>query len=282
MHEDLVKTIISQILAAPELQALLLRQSDTAAVKPGCLIVLNHQDGVRQLPAIAGSYPGHRLAVCIAGPVELAATNISRVTCEQARQQTHWACLQVPVCTPDQLAHIALGLSHDPTTTLVAWAIAAGLPVEIGQVQWGFTDKTPAAYRQLFVGYIQQSAAFGVTIADLCTAGHVAGQAVRQTPPLLAGQSPTAALQSLEPARPSPGLQALDIPQSSPAIPSSPAPHTPAAATYTKRLLSDKEAVRLTGQQVVHLSQTTVLTPGAIDIFKQHKIEVYREGVRCI
>jgi hypothetical protein len=246
MNEALLKEIITQILSSPELQSLLTTSSQGQNAKPGCLIVLNHQDGVRQLPELAERYrQDYCLEVCVVGPVELAANKVTRVTYEQAIKQSRWARLQVPVCTPDQLAQIALGLSSDPTTKLVAWAIATGIPVEIGQVQWGFTAKTPEKYRQLFAGYICQVADFGVVINEK----HAELPEREITPIVVAQSSP-------------PQVQ----------------PHP--EITYEKRLLSDKEALRLNG--VVRLSKTTVITPGAIDVLKQQKVEVYREGVRFL
>lgn len=247
MNEALLKEIITQILSSPELQALLATSSRVQDTKPGCLIVLNHQDGVRQLPELAERYrQDYCLEVCVVGPVELAANKVTQVTYEQAIKQSHWARLQVPVCTPDQLAQIALGLSSDPTTKLVAWAIATGIPVEIGQVQWGFTAKTPETYRQLFAGYIRQAAEFGVAIGEKSS------------------ELPT-------PVREATPIEADQPPQERQAHPE---------VTYEKRLLSDKEALRLNG--VVRLGKTTVLTPGAIDVLKQQKVEVYREGVRFL
>ncbi len=264
MNEELLRTVIARILAAPELQALLTAGTPGGAARPGCLIVLNDEDSVRQLPAIAAQYgQDYSLAVCVAGPVEPGDNNIPQVTCEQARQQTHWACLQVPVCTPGQVAQMAHGLSHDPTTRLVAWAITAGLPVTIGQVRWEFTGKTPAAYRQLFAGYVRQLAEFGV---------------------LIAGEAPVCP----EPADPAGKPAAFTGSQGGPGLavcPShltAPASRIPSAVTYEQRLLTNKEALRLPGNGVVQLGRKTVLTPGAIDILKQQKIAVYREGVRCL
>ncbi|MDF2569648.1 MAG: Flavoprotein [Sporomusa sp.] len=249
MNEALLKEIITQILSSPELQSLLTTSSLGQATKPGCLIVLNHQDGVRQLPELAERYrQDYCMEVCVVGPVELAANKVTRVTYEQAIK-SRWARLQVPVCTPDQLAQIALGLSADPTTKLVAWAIATGIPVEIGQVQWGFTDKTPATYRQLFAGYIRQVAEFGVAICEKSS----------ELPTPVREVTPIAVAQSSQPVQVQP---------------------PPPAVTYEKRLLSDKEALRLNG--VVRLGKTTVITPGAIDVLKQQKVEVYREGVRFL
>ncbi|SMD14947.1 hypothetical protein SAMN04488500_1363 [Sporomusa malonica] len=264
MNEAMLKEIITRILSSPELQTLLTQSTPGQGAKPGCLIVLNHQDGVRQLPELAQRYSqDYSLEVCIIGPVELAANKINRVTYEQAIKQSHWARLQIPVCTPDQLAQIALGLSADPTTKLVAWAIATGIPVEIGQVQWGFTAKTPEKYRQLFAGYLRQVAEFGVLMHGNCTAG------------------PQPAGLTSQPAAPhnSQALQTIPAPYSSQQPPET-QPQQPAGVTYEKRLLSNKEALRLSG--VVRLSKTTVITPGAIDVLKQQKVEVYREGVRFL
>lgn len=263
MNQDLLKEIITRILLSPELQHLLAQSPPEQNPKPGCLIVLSHQDGVRQLSELAERYSqDYSLAICVTGPVELAVSQINRITCEQAICQSHWACLQIPVCTPDQLAQMALGLTTDPTTKLAAWAIACGLPVEIGQIEWGFTVQTPEPYRRLFAGYLQQLAGFGVRLAENTLAASIPAGLVTKPAAQVSSQTQSSVAASFS---------------SQPSAESQP---QPAVLPYEKRLLSDKEALKMKG--AVQLSKATVLTPGAIDILKQQKVEVYREGVRFL
>ncbi|HEY3423419.1 MAG TPA: hypothetical protein VGL27_01380 [Negativicutes bacterium] len=252
MNEATLKEIITRILSSPELQSLLAVSSAGQGTKPGCLILLNDQEGVGQLAALEERYrQDYSLGVCVVGPVELAENKISRVSCEQVMREPHWERIHVPVCSADQLAQIALGLCTDQTSKLVAWAIIAGIPVEIGRVDLGFTARTSARYRQMFENYVRQVAGFGVIIAEnYCTAQQLA-----------------------------PVLSLLAEPQSSQA-PLERQSHPD--VRYNKRLLSAKEALRLPGNGVLRIAKSTVLTPTAIDVLKKQKVEVYREGVRCL
>ncbi len=51
-------------------------------------------------------------------------------------------------------------------TDLIAWANFAGNSVEIGYIEYGFGEKTPAAYRRLLEGYVEQVAAYGITVGN--------------------------------------------------------------------------------------------------------------------
>ena len=258
MNQDILTEIITRLLSAPELQALLHGGTAMAepAGKPGCLVLVTSQADLSELPALTERYrPDYAVAACITGPTELTGNNIRRVTAEQAMQAGSWQRLHIPACSREQLAQLALGLSGDQTGQLAAWAISRGIPVEIGQIHWDFTEQTPASYRQLFAGYAEQVAGFGVSMPD-----HE-------------NTNDTILLQPAGTTSPVPALQTRQIPSQPPAQTES---------RYEKRLLGGKEAAGLADSQTVRIAKTTVLTPAAIDIFKSRKTEVYREGVRCI
>lgn len=272
MNQDLLTAIITRLLASPELQALLDANPASAeqATKPGCLILVTSQADATELPALTERYrPDYAVAACVIGQVELPDSPIRRVAAEQVLQAGPWQRLHIPACSREQLAHIALGLGGDPTGQLAAWAITRGIPVEIGKINWDFTEQTPASYRQLFAGYAAQVAGFGVIMADMGSGQvdmnekgiHDATNAVVPQPP--------AAVLNLVAAPPQAGFAAS-------------LPPAQTTSRYEQRLLGGKEAGELADSKTVRIAKTTVLTPAAIDIFKQKKTEVYREGVRCI
>ncbi len=51
---------------------------------------------------------------------------------------------------------------------------------------------------------------------------------------------------------------------------------------FDKKLMTEKEAVLLPEQAVLNLKRATILTPAAIDVLKQMRVQVYREGVRFL
>jgi len=239
-------------LSSSEIQSLLAASAEGAGTKPGCLILLNSQEDVCQLPAIEERYrQEYSLGVCAIGSVELGDIKMNRVSCEEAMQGSHWKRIYIPLCSADQIAQIALGLCIDQTTKVVAQAILAGTPVEIGLVNLGFTATTPESYRQMFKNYLHQVAGFGVVIA---------GNA-----PI--AKQPAAVLNKIVETQ---CCQASVDQQS----------HQD--ARFDEKLLSERKALALPSNVVLRIAKSTVITPTAIDVLKKQKVEVYREGVRCL
>ena len=172
-----------------------------------------------------------------------------------------WARIFLPVCAGRQLAQIAAGLSQDKVTELAAWAILQGIPVEIGRVDYGFGEKTPAAYRAMLTGYEQQVAAYGVSIVGACA------------PPAEALPQPV----------PPPRPQELPWSFGEPVGARAPkAPDMRPTVSFDERLMTEKDAILLPRHAVLLIAKGTVLTPSAIDIVKKQKVEVFREGVRYL
>lgn len=266
MNEAMLKEIITRILSSPELQSLLTISSQEQGAKPGCLILLNNQEAAFELHTLENRYgQDYSLRVCVVGPVEFADKKIPRVSYEQAISEWHWARLHIPVCSADQLAQMALGLCTDLTSKMAAWAITAGIPVEIGRMNWGFTAKTPEKYRQMFENYACQLAGFGVMIAE---------HSFPAKPPVPVSGQP-ASLHRPVPVTEKPAELQSQMPLESQAT------AAVQAVQYDKRLLTNKEAGQIQSNQVLRIAKSTVLTPSAIDTLKKQKVEVYREGVRC-
>ena len=261
MDDSLVKEIVARILADPRFQAMLTAPSPNgAATKPVALVVADSEAAVALLPDLQERWgAGYSLQVCLSGPVPAAKIALPQRSCPEALRDQDWSRLLIPVCSGPQLAEIALGLRGTPLAALVGEAILRGIPVEIGRVDYGFTDRTPAAYRQLFEGHAKTVAAYGVTIE---------GKAV----PLAAPASavvPPAPLSAVLPGNLVEAAVAKD-PAFRPEVP------------YDNKLMTEKEAVLLPEQAVLKLKRATILTPAAIDTLKQLRVQVYREGVRFL
>jgi hypothetical protein len=257
MDDSLVKEIVARILADPRFQAMLTAPSQKeAATKPVALVVADSEAAVALLPDLQERWGAScALQVCLSGPVQAAKTALPQRSCPEALQDRGWSRLLVPVCSSGQLAEIALGLCGTSLSALVGEAILRGIPVEIGQVDYGFTDRTPAAYRQLFESHAKTVAAYGVTI----------GATMAPSAPA----QPSAAL---------PRCGSVDTSWHGRGEGSG----VPAEVPYDKKLMTEKEAVLLPEQALLQLKRSTILTPSAIDALKQLKVQVYREGVRFL
>jgi hypothetical protein len=258
MDDSLVKEIVARILADPRFQAMLTAPSQKeAATKPVALVVADSEAAVALLPDLQERWGAScALQVCLSGPVQAAKTALPQRSCPEALQDRGWSRLLVPVCSSGQLAEIALGLCGTSLSALVGEAILRGIPVEIGQVDYGFTDRTPAAYRQLFESHAKTVAAYGVTI----------GATMAPSAPA----QPSAALPPVAAASTLPGMVVAKEAVCRPEVP------------YDKKLMTEKEAVLLPEQALLQLKRSTILTPSAIDALKQLKVQVYREGVRFL
>ena len=252
MDESLVREIVARILADSRFQALVAGASrNESALKPAALVVADSEAAVALLPELQERWGGcYSLQVFLGAPVEAAAVALPRRSFQEAMAETSWSRLLIPVCSGPQLAEIALGLRGTPLAALAAEAILRGIPVEIGRVDFAFTERTPVAYLKLYEEYAQRVAAYGVTIGS-------------QTVP------PQASTPAVVPSAPS-----------APAVVKETAfrPEVP----FDKKLMTEKEAVLLPEQAVLNLKRATILTPAAIDVLKQMRVQVYREGVRFL
>ena len=256
MDESLVREIVARILADSRFQALVAGASrNESALKPAALVVADSEAAVALLPELQERWGGCcSLQVFLGAPMEAAAVALPRRSFQEAMAETSWSRLLIPVCSGPQLAEIALGLRGTPLAALAAEAILRGIPVEIGRVDFAFTERTPAAYRKLFEEYMQRVAAYGVSIGT----------------------------QAVSPVAPS----AASTPAVVPSAPSAPVVAMAAAfrpdVPFDKKLMTEKEAVLLPEQAVLNLKRATILTPAAIDVLKQLRVQVYREGVRFL
>jgi hypothetical protein len=258
MDENILREVIARIMADPRLQPLLAAVAAKSSLqKPNCLVVIENEAGLRTLPEIQKQWGNcAELQLCLAGPISVPSASLPQVSCENATARTDWSKILLPVCTAQQLGEVVLGFRRDKVTDLIAWAILQGIPVEIGYVDYGFSEKTPVAYRQLLEGYIDQVAAYGVTISkgSFCS----------------------------EPLPAAPTQSAPELPWSCGEPVNAAEPETRAAIRYEKNLMTEKEAILLPEYAVLMLNKAVVLTPSAIDTLKRQKVQVYKEGVRFL
>ena len=252
MDESLVKEIVARILADSRFQALVAGASrNEPALKPAALVVADSEAAVALLPELQDRWGDCcSLQVWLGAPVEAAPVALPRRSFQEAMAEPSWSRLLIPVCSGPQLAEIALGLRGTPMAALAAEAVLRGIPVEIGRVDFAFTERTPAAYRKMFEDYAQRVAAYGVTIGTQTTPS--AAPAPTVVPPVAAA----------------------------PAVVREPAFRP--EVLFDKKLMTEKEAVLLPEQAVLNLKRATILTPAAIDVLKQLRVQVYREGVRFL
>ena len=260
MDEGLVKELVARIQADPRFQALM----PQVRVAPGCqtpkiLIVIEEEAGLRALPELQQCWNANAaLQVCVTGSVPAVGITLPQVTFEQALADNSWSRILIPVCSGKQLTQIALGDRQGKLPDLVGQAVLQGIPVEIQQVDFGFTDRTPPAYRQLLEKYVAQVATYGVTVTGRKKPEPLTVQSIEQPPvqEAIGGGS-------IGKARVEPAAREEEI-------------------TFGQKLMTEKEAILLPDHAVLKVARTTVLTPAAIDVLKSRKLQVYREGVRYL
>lgn len=266
MDEALIRELVARILASPQLEALLGTTTATAPGKRNALVVIENEAGARSLSELQRLWgASYQLHVCAIGGVSLPACSLPQLSAEQALSGGNWCRILIPVCAGRQLASIAQGIETDKVCELAAFAIRNGIPVDIGQVDYAFTDKTPESYRSLFASYEKQVRSFGVSV----------GQALLSSDASILSSSPG----TVVPIRKVlPDL--LPWNTGEPVKPQE--PENRSTVTYAEGLMTAKEAMLLTEHAILRLEKGTVLTPSAIDTLKKLKVQVFKEGVRFL
>lgn len=263
MNESLLREIIIRVLADPQFQPLLATAGSPAA-KGDCLIIVENREGLAAVPALQRRWGReHSLRLCVAGPLGLADGALPQVSWEEAVSNQAWVRIFLPVISGRQLSAIALGLSLDKISEAAGWAIRQGISLTVGRVDYGFSERTPDAYRALIAGYAKQVAAYGVTVGD------GADEPPAEAPAPAAAKAPDRPETPWTAGEPV-GARAVKAPDMRPTV------------SFEQRLFSEKEAILLPKHAVLLIAKATVLTPSAIDVLKKQKVEVYREGVRYL
>ena len=260
MDEGLVKELVARILADPRFLALMPQVRVAPGFQtPKTLIVIEEEAGLRELPELQQRWSANTaLQVCVTGSVSAPGLSLPQISFEQALADNSWSRILIPVCSGKQLTQIALGDRQGKLADLVGQAILQGIPVEIQQVDFGFTDRTPLPYRQLMEKYVAQVATYGVTVVGQKKPAELAVQSVERLPVQEAIVTGSSGMARIEPA-----AKEEEI-------------------TFEQKLMTEKEAILLPDHAVLKVARTTVLTPAAIDVLKSRKLQVYREGVRYL
>jgi hypothetical protein len=267
----LLREVIARVLTDPKIQSLLTGAvTETSVKKPECLVIVENEEGAQALPDLEKHYASSGLALrlCVIDNSQVINTSLSRITWEEAKKMKTWERILVPVCSVGQLAQMALGISLDKISELTAWAIKQRIPVEIGQVEDEFTERTPQAYRDLFASYVHQLATYGVVIG---VQPAVSQQVLPSTP--LPGNAAGFGDSAIDPV-PWSFSEAVEKEET--------APKSRPEMSFTKRLFSVKESMSLPPYAILRIAKATVLTPSAIDALKSKNIGVFREGVQCL
>ncbi|KGK82385.1 flavoprotein [Desulfosporosinus sp. HMP52] len=286
MNEELIRQIVSRILSDPSLQGLLQgtgHQAPPSRVKSEALIILNY---VSDFPGVLASVqerwgetytlrilPSDQ--VCQAKP-ELSA-GMSWISAEEALGKADWPKVILPTCSANTLAKAALGIRDNPISELIGQGISQGSSIELITEYLGLTNRTPAAYRELYEGYLEKLKSYGVVIHESlnqsCADVKYGSQEtnlildqkfVSQQPNLLAVEQRIVNQYPVinQPVRTvfaeEPDLKREEI-------------------YYTKKFLGDKQAYGFPEASRVLVSEGTVISPLARDTLKQRRIELCLE-----
>ncbi len=250
MNEDLIVQAIRQVLADPRIQALLGAQLAPASGQPELLVLLNYSPDLPQLLVRLCNQWGasYALKVLPTAAVERSKpalpAGMSWVTCQEALAGA-WQRMVLPNCSANTLAKIALGLRDTPVCIMAAEGISKGIPVELEAAHPGFTPQAPAAYRQLYEGYLKQVQSYGVIVGNNLSGEQTAAAAVFQ-PASGSGQAIAA-----------PGGPVIN---------------------WGSKLLTEKDVLAWPADCTVRLNPAAIISPLAKDMIRRRRIEIRREG----
>jgi len=253
MDEELILRVIKQVLADPRLQALIEEQPALAAgrlpgaaARPDLLVLLNYAPDLPGiLQEIARRFgDAYSLKVLASSAVMRCKpdlpTVLTWVTCQEALAGC-WQKMLLPTCSANTLAKIALGLRDTPLCVLAAEGISKGIPLELYTAHLGLTGQMPAPYRQLYEGYLNQVASYGVIVRDSLQDQTAAGGV------------------SVAVCKDSPNCESKII-------------------GWNSRLLTERDVLAFPEGCTVKFGQSTIMTPLAKDMLKRRRVEIRREG----
>jgi hypothetical protein len=151
----------------------------------------------------------------------------------------------LPTCSANTLAKIALGIRDTSLCVLAAEGISKGIPLELCTAHLGLTGQIPAPYRQLYQGYLNQVASYGVIVRDS-----------------LQDQTATGGV-SVAVCKDSLNCESRII-------------------GWNSRLLTEKDVLAFPEGCTVKFGQSTILTPLAKDMLKRRRVEIRREGAGAL
>jgi len=309
MNEELINQIVRRILSDPALQGLLQGAGDPASqstVKPEALVLLNYVPDIPGALKIVQEGWGSRytLSILPSDQVYLVKPELPAgmnwISAEEALGKA-WPNLILPTCSANTLAKAALGIRDNPMTELIGRGISQGSAIELSTEYLGFTSRTPAAYRNLYEGYIETLKSYGVKICGKSDGGsnttatsaaseticHSEQKHLEQKP--LNDKQPSTFI-TVEPTAVNPVQRALtgDPPHHPYPVINQPMrrvftdePFSEREEIYyTKKFLGDKQAYGFPEASRVLVKEGTVISPLARDTLKLRRIELCMEKGR--
>ncbi|AFQ43584.1 flavoprotein [Desulfosporosinus meridiei] len=299
MNEELIRQIVSRILSDPSLQGLLQgtgHQAPPSRVKSEALVLLNY---VSDFPGVLATLQKrwgetHTLRIlpsdqAFQAKPELPA-GMSWISGEEALGKADWPQVILPTCSANTLAKAALGIRDNPISELIGRGISQGSSIELNTEYLGLTNRTPAAYRELYEGYLEKLKSYGVQIlrrlnpscADVKFGSQEANlildqKFLSQQPNLLADEQRTVNQASKAQSKESQPNQYPVINQPVRTVFADEPDHKRQEIYYTKKFLGDKQAYGFPEASRVLVSEGTVISPLARDTLKQRRIELCLE-----
>jgi len=255
---ELIEEIIKHLIGDPRLRELLQQAGQTAPpapTDPAILVVLAGPVPTGTLAAVRERWGAGNLQV-VAMPELRAQVSLPQgmawLEPLAAYERTHWSSIVVPVCPPGLLAKIALGLRDDFAADLLGRSLMAGCPVEILRLELECGRRTHASYLNLYAEYVAKIRSYGVVI--------------RQLPDGLASAVPAA----------EPAGSALRSPSGE--TPETVQRREPAAISFERKLLAERDALGFPEGSLVQVNARTVISPLALDVLRLRRITLKREG----
>ncbi|WP_407309030.1 flavoprotein [Desulfosporosinus sp. SB140] len=289
MNDELIRTIVRQLLSEPAIQAILQGSGTPAAPgtstprNPDALVLMNY---VPDLPTLlitlqkrwGSSYTMYLLPSESVGRAQPnLPEGLNWISPEDALSRTDWPSILLPACSLNTLAKMALGIRDNPFTELLGRGIAQGIPIKLVSEHFGLTASAPSVYRNLYAGYLQTVQSYGVRVyttlaSDRPQENQMRSEVIKENnqneilAPLEIQRQHEKESVTLDPR----GLgQSLAQPEN--------------VLRFTKKYLADKDAYSFPEGSKVLIPQRTVLSPLARDTLRMRRIELCqeREGGLC-
>ncbi|SDI61101.1 flavoprotein [Desulfosporosinus hippei] len=300
MNEELIRQIVTRILSDPSLQGLLQgtgkSQDAWSRVKSEALVLLNY---VSDFPGVLTTVQErwgetYTLRILPSDQVYQAKPELpagmSWISAEEALGKADWPKVILPTCSANTLAKAALGIRDNPISELIGRGISQGSSIELITEYLGFTSRTPAAYRELYEGYLEKLKSFGVQILrslnPSCADVKFGSQEpnlildqkfLSQQPNLLTDEQKTVNQASKAQSKESQPNQYPVINQPVRSVFADEPDLKREEIYYTKKFLGDKQAYGFPEASRVLVSAGTVISPLARDTLKQRRIELCLE-----
>lgn len=263
MKDDLIQSIVRQLLSEPAFQAILQRHgivtppgTSNPPRKPDRLVLLNYVPDLGTVLNRLRERWGatHTLHLLPSESVLKAQPDLPEglrwITPQEALSRAAWQSILLPTCSLNTLAKMALGIRDNPSTELLGRGLAQGTPIELITESFGLSDQTPPAYRDLYDGYLQKVQSYGVrvyaTLDTLDREGPFEIQTLREADkPILTQPQQVRPVQNV--------------------------------LRFTKKYLADKDAYSFPEDSKVLIPQRIVISPLARDTLRMRRIELCQE-----